>query len=135
MEKILCMKNGKPVLVDTNEVLKIVQNLQTGFIIVGGPDKRAYGTVPSMDTLFVWTSREKAEAFISDNNLDPDDDKIIEEPFDVLCSKAEGLGFRNLRFDFTVAGTHPDQKFLNKRLPKEVSNMSIEELLKIFNDN
>lgn len=134
VDKILCMKNSKPVLVDTNEILKIVQNLQTGFIIVGGPAKKAYGTVPRMDTLFVWTSREKAEAFIKDNNLNPNDDKIIEEPFDVLCSKAIGLGFTNLRFDFTAAGTHPDQKFLNMRLPKEVANMSIAELLKIFND-
>jgi hypothetical protein len=107
-------------LIGIKETIEKIKLLKEGFLIVGGPEEEAYGTVPDMKTLFVWTDQRKAEEFIKDN-LDPQEDKVIMWSIEKIVKWARGKNFESLRFDFLAKGVHPKQGFVNYKIPKMYS--------------
>ncbi len=99
-------------LVDRQTMILNLQTLKTGYIIIGGPHNEVYGTLPRMDTLFVWTTRKKAEDFICSEEPGKTY-TILEEPIFQIGSKALRIGFSKIRFDYFGKNAHPKQEYLN----------------------
>ena len=121
------MNTAEPVLIDHNTTVETVMKMGDGYIIVGGPKEQVIGTLDFL-TMFIWTSREKAEDFIH-KNLDPAENKVIEKPISKLLEEARNLGFSIVRFDFQAKGCHPKQAFVNYPLLRQ----GILDLLPVFN--
>ena len=102
---------SKATLIDTKETDNIVLNMTKGYIIMGGPKDQIYGTL-DFQTMFVWTSKKKADDFLN-KNLFINEDKVVEYSFTDLVRLAQKLGFKFIRFDFQAKGVHPEQKFIN----------------------
>lgn len=87
------------------EVWQSCQNLKTGFLIAGGPNKQAYGNLSNV-TLCVWTTREKAQEFIN-KNLDPEDEEVLDWKIEEIYGWAISNGFKTILFDFTLPQNPP----------------------------
>ena len=82
-----------------------VEKLEVGFLIIGGPDDQAYGTLNYPQSLFVWTDKDKADAFLK-RNLDPSVDKILEQTKDQIKVFANKY-YQSIRFDFQTEDPGP----------------------------
>ncbi len=117
------------------ETISSIKKMKTGFLIVGGPEKQVWGTLPDKKTLFVWTTKDKAEEFIKDNGIDSSEEKVIEEPMTSIYAMAIKLGFTTLRFDFIAKGRHPEQGFIHCNVNQAIANQSLENLLEVFHSS
>lgn len=50
-------------LIDPNETIKSIFKMNNAYMIVGGKEDQVYGTL-DFRTMFIWTSKEKAQDFI-----------------------------------------------------------------------
>lgn len=117
------MDNTKPKLIDIRETIEAFQKMGNAYMIVGGPQELIWGTTDCR-TMFIWTSKEKAEDFIKNHNLDPQEEKIVEKPMLELLLEARTSGFTVVRLDFQGKGAHPNQAFVNYRLEgKEILDL------------
>ncbi|MEI8130141.1 MAG: hypothetical protein WCG55_01400 [bacterium] len=82
-----------------------VMTLQVGFLIIGGPNDQAYGTLDYPRSLFVWTDKDKAEAFLN-KNLDPSEDKVLEQTREQISTFANKY-YQSIRFDFQTEDPGP----------------------------
>ena len=110
------MNKEEPKLINPKTTIKTIKKMGDACIIVGGPEDQVYGTL-DFTTMFIWTSQEKANDFIT-KNLDAKEDKIIEKPMKELIELARTLGFIIVRFDFQAKGVHPKQTFVNYNLQR-----------------
>lgn len=111
--------NEEPVLVTIEEAVSRIKGLGKAYIILSGPEEHIIGTL-NLQTMFVWTSRGRAEDFLK-KNLAPADDKVREYALDEVISLARRLQFSVIRFDFLDEGAHPEQGFVNFRLDSQLS--------------
>ena len=86
---------------DIKQTLEEIKLLENGFLIVGGADELAYGTLDHPQSLFVWTTKEKAEAFL-EANLYANDDAVKEMPMTEIINFANKYKFGSIRFNFVV---------------------------------
>jgi len=102
-------------LITPEQTIETILKIEKGFIIVGGPNEQVWGTL-DFQTMFIWTSKESVTDFINNNNLDPNEEKVVEKSLPELIKLARELTFTTVRFDFQSKGIHPDQAFVNYRL-------------------
>lgn len=82
-----------------------VMTLQVGFLIIGGPNDQAYGTLNHPQSLLVWTDKDKAEAFLKEN-LNPLEDKVLEQTREQISIFANKY-YQSIRFDFQTEDPGP----------------------------
>lgn len=111
------MKRHIHQLVNVNDVLQKIQETENVYVVVN-PYRNTYLQDLKNKTLLVWTSRGAALEFMQ-NNLDKSLYVSRKKTVSEVLELTRLLNTPVIRFDFQIAKAHPEQEFINYKVPQE----------------